>query len=132
MSAARTIPLAEIAITLPVHNDWVSDPEGETITIAGRQLAIMLSWLERTGKLRGAATEPRWSVSEVEWDLQALRDLLLSLSVADMSGNSIDTPPLFRLLSHCAGDLAARLGAIDNEEKILEAATVTIGAPEAK
>ena len=101
------------------------------LTISGAQLAIMLSWLEGTGKLQTAATEPKWTIDEVRWDLDGLRDLMHRLSETDLGNIPVEPSPMFRLLSHFAADLSARLGAIDNEEKILEGATVTIGAPAA-
>jgi hypothetical protein len=132
MSAARTIPLADIAITLPVIRDFPGDPDGKTITIGGAHLARMLAWLGRSGKCSQHAAGPGGTIDEVCTDLQGLGEVLLGLSTADLSGNSIEDAPVFRLLYKIAADLAARLSMIEDATTVLRDATVTIGAPAAE
>jgi hypothetical protein len=129
--APRTIPLSDITITLPVARDFPGDPEGKTVTIGGAYLARMLVYLQRAGTCAQEAV-PGGTIDEARMDLLGLGDVLLGLSTADLSGNAIDDPPVFRLLYKIASDLAARLSMIDDVETVLKEATVTIGAPAAE
>jgi hypothetical protein len=131
MSAARTIPLADIAITLPSRRHFPNDST-DPITLSGAKLALMLDWIERSGKLKNGDGKAGL-LEEVRVDLLGLSELLFSLSTTDLSNNVIDAAALFRLLYKIARDLTARLGAIDDTAQVLKHATVTIGAaaPEA-
>lgn len=119
-----TLPLASVSITLPLPRDF-SAQDNKTVTLSGEDLAIALCWLAQCRKLVGVADNHSGAAVDARLGLQGLSEILIGLSQVDLSMIPADPEPIFHLLSYYGWDLAARLGAVENREKILREAVVT-------
>jgi hypothetical protein len=126
-----TYPLTAITVTWPALNDFAGQAEEGPIRLSGTRLGAVLGWMARTtpGSL---SLEETWDTTGARLDLEGLEEILRGLSEAPLEIIPARLPAIFRLLANVAGDIAGRLGAMEDIEHDLAKAVVTIApAPEA-
>jgi len=127
----QAIPLSDVTITWYRAAHFFGEDRDVPVTITGRQLGQVLSWLARTrpGVIGKDASRPEvWTQSEVALSLEGVAEVLRGLGEADLPTIPAEIPSIFVLLSEVTADLASRLSAIDDSDDELKRATVSLSA----